>query len=94
MSVIDYIFLVLYAVMFIWMLIIVIWRITCFFKKSCKWKKCPYRNSEHLSRQLGWIETGCSKFPPTQEELDEEEKMLDKLEELIEHLKQENSKSD
>lgn len=87
MSCIDYIFLAVCIVIFILMLILITWRITCFFKKSCHWKACPYRQNFHHSKNIGWTETGCKKFPPTQEEIDARDKMLDKLDELIEHLK-------
>lgn len=90
MSFIDYIFLAVYIVIFILMLILITWRITCFFKKSCRWKACPYRHNYHYSKKIGWTEKGCKKFPPTQEEIDAQDKMLDKLDELIEHLKQDH----
>lgn len=94
MRFVDYFFLVLYVLILIEIIVVVIWRITCFFKKSCKWKKCPYRHEYHLSRHFGWLEKGCDKFPPTQEEIDENERMLDQLEQLIEQLKEENKDKD
>lgn len=93
MSIIDYVLSAVLYILILNALIVIIWRITCFFKKSCKWKKCPYRHEYHLSSHIGWEEIGCKKFPPTEEELEEEEKMLDKLEELIEQLKEENQNS-
>lgn len=93
MSLADYIFLVIFIIAFIMLLIMIIWRITCFFKKSCTWKNCPYRQHYHYTMHLGWLEKGCEKFPPTQEEIDEDNKMLDRLDELIDHLKEENKSS-
>lgn len=90
MSFLDYVFLAMYIIIFLQALVVIIWRITCFFKKSCTWKNCPYRHEYHPSRHIGWEEIGCKKFPPTEDELEEEEKKLDKLYELIEQLKEEN----
>lgn len=94
MSFSDYFFLTMYVLILIELLVVIIWRITCFFKKSCTWKKCPYRQEYHLSRHIGWLEKGCKKFPPTEEELEEEERELDKLNELIEQLREENRHSE
>ena len=93
MSFSYYILIIMYAVIFIQMLVVVIWRITCFFKKSCTWKKCPCRHEHQFLGSICWPEGGCDKFPLTQEELDEEEKMLDQLDELIEQLGEENKRS-
>ena len=58
-----------------WMLTLGIWRLTCHFRKSCKWTRCPYRNSYHNSPTMkGYEEKGCPKCPPTQEEIEADEK--------------------
>ena len=90
MSFNDCVFLILCAMMSV----ILLWRITCFFKKSCKWKKCPYRQEYHFSWRTGWLEMGCKKFPPTQEEIDEEDRMLDQLEMLIKQHSENNKNSE
>ncbi len=94
MSFSDYFFLTMYVLILIELLVVIIWRITCFFKKSCTWKNCPYRQEYHLSMHIGCLEKGCKKFPPTEEELEEEERELDKLNELIEQLREENRNSE
>lgn len=94
MSFTDYFLLIMYILILIEVLVVVIWRITCFFKKSCKWKNCPYRQNYHITLPFGWSEIGCKKFPPTQEEIDEQERLLDQADALIEQLKEENSHSE
>ncbi len=94
MSIADYIMLVACLSMLTYMFIIGIWRIICHFKKSCKWKNCPYRRGYRFFYQYNLPEEGCKKFPPTPEELEEEEKMFDRMYKLIDELKEENNRSD
>lgn len=55
-----------------------VWRICCFFKKTCHWKACPYHQSyfQHPFCMTGHY---CKKFPPTPEEIDEHNKKLDDM---------------
>ena len=86
----DYILIAGCCVLFSWPLVILIWRITCHFKKTCTWKKCPYRHHDHMSLDMFWMEIGCDKFPPTPDEIEEDEKKFDQLEDLIRELDREN----
>ena len=93
MSFSDYFFMVVFIIAFLMLIVFCIWRITCFFKKSCTWKGCPYRHNYHLSRPIGWVEEGCRKFPPTDEEIEEENRKFDQLEALVEQLSKENKQA-
>lgn len=79
MSLLDFLFYVCSFFILVVPVCWLAWRISCFFKKTCRWKSCPYRKKyfEPSSFDLG--ANYCKKFPPTEEEMEEYNQMLDKL---------------
>lgn len=73
----DIVWAILYVIMFTQALIWIIWRISCFFKKTCHWKSCPYRQHYFQSHSHCLPGPPCKKFPPTQAEIDKHNKMLE-----------------
>lgn len=62
--------------------------LSCIFKKSCKWKGCPFRCREQGETQMR-ICTKCP-FPFDDAEEKELNDTLDRIEKLIDTLAQEN----
>ncbi len=60
-------------------MIIGVWRTTCFFKKKCHWKSCPYRRRFFQAHLFGTYPEYCRKYPPTQQEIDDYNQCLDKI---------------
>ena len=58
--------------------------LSCIFKKTCKWKKCPFR-SKHYGTMDVWDCTKCP-YPFDAEEEAELERICDQLEDLIEQI--------
>lgn len=79
MSIEDIIWLAFYIIMLVQIIAVIIWRICCFFKKTCHWKRCPYHQNYFRRSGFGMPGCVCKKFPPTQEELDEQDQLLEKL---------------
>lgn len=63
---------ILYAVTLIYVLSGVTWRIVCLFRKkgSCKFRKCPFRKKYTSMSCIYFPSGGCTKCPPTPEELE------------------------
>jgi len=63
-------------------------RIVCFFKRTCKWKKCPFRRVGYLGDgNMG----GCSKCPFPYDDK-EKEKVRAEIEKLKTLIQQNNQK--
>lgn len=62
--------------------------LSCLFKKTCKWKMCPFRSKN--DRDLNIFKCTKCHYPFDDEEEAEMEKMCDRLEELIKQLSHEN----
>lgn len=75
----DIVWIIFYIVMIAQIVIWIIWRISCFFKKTCHWKSCPYHQHYFQFGGVGLPERCCKKFPPTDEEIEEHNQMLDRL---------------
>ncbi len=89
MSVIEWVFL---AVIALELIIWIPFKMTCFFKKTCKRKKCPFRDTSAFRNELSFFSGKCKKCPYP---YDEEEKRIlnetaDRLDLLIEQLKEQN----
>lgn len=58
------------GLMEIWIMALVIWRISCLFRKrgACKFRGCPFRKKYTDTSFMGALECGCMKCPPTEEE--------------------------
>ena len=74
---------ILYCLMLLEMLICIIWRVVCFFRKkgSCKFTKCPFRKDFFSTSCLGLAGNFiCEKCLPTVEEIEEQKRILGDLE--------------
>lgn len=63
-----------------------VFKTVCFFKKSCKWKKCPFRSTPY---DLGISMCTCEKcvFPFDEKEEKEFDETIERLENLIAELR-------
>jgi len=62
----------LVALTFLCMIACMVWRIACLFREkgNCRFHRCPFRKDYKNSSCLYFPETGCTKCPPTDEELE------------------------
>lgn len=77
---------VVYCLTLLQMLICIIWRIICFFRKkgNCKFTKCPFRKNFYSTSYMELEDKiSCDKCLPTIEEIEEGEKILRDLEDYI-----------
>ena len=63
---------ILYVVTSIYVISGVTWRIVCLFRKkgSCRFRRCPFRKDYTSMSCLYFPSGGCTKCPPTPEELE------------------------
>lgn len=76
---------ILYCLMLLEMLICIMWRFVCSFRKrgSCKFTKCPFRKDFFSTSYLGVHNCFCDKCLPTEEEIEEQERILEYLEDYL-----------
>lgn len=77
---------VLYCLMLLQMLVCIIWRVACLFRKkgNCKFTKCPFRKDFLNTSCLEFAgDFSCDKCLPTVEEIEEQKRILDKLENYL-----------
>lgn len=62
---------ILYALGYIYMAAGAAWRIACLFRRkgSCRFRSCPFRRDYTSSSCIYFPSCGCTKCPPTEEEL-------------------------
>lgn len=77
---------ILYCLILLEMLICIIWRIVCFFRKkgSCKFTKCPFRKDYFSTSCLELVNDFiCDKCLPTIEEIEEQKRILEDLKDYL-----------
>jgi len=78
MIILSYIFSVFAILQILQIIIYVSFRFVCSFRKSCKWKKCPFRNKCIPTDVLNFGDDFCVKCPyPFDEE--ERQQMLQEI---------------
>lgn len=62
----------LFLLTMIYMAVCMMWRILCLFRKkgSCKFTNCPFRKNYMNTSCMHFLDSGCTKCPPTDEELE------------------------
>lgn len=62
---------VIHVIMLLFMISCMTWRIACLFRKkgSCKFRECPFRKNYASRSCIYFLSSGCTKCPPTPEEL-------------------------
>lgn len=74
---------ILYCLMLLEMIACIVWRIICIFKKrgSCKFARCPFRKDFFSTSCLELVDDFlCDKCLPTDEEIEEQKRILKDLE--------------
>lgn len=62
--------------------VFIVFRIVCFFKKTCKWKSCPFRHTD-----IFYSDTACRKCPYPYDQK-EKDAIVKEIEDMVIRLKQ------